>query len=73
LFFISTEIEREELKVKSELKKQAKSGSKSACRTLAKSLVRARTHKNQMLETKAQLNSCTLQIKQAAGMYRLID
>lgn len=60
-------MDREELKIKAELKKVAKTGNRKAIATYAKSVIRARKQRERMVEGKTRINSVILQIKQAEG------
>lgn len=65
------QIEREELKIKQELKKAAKKGDRASSRILAKSLVRSRNTVGRLVAQKAQLGSATRQISEQLGMLKV--
>lgn len=56
-------LEREEAKVAAEVKKAAKSGHVTACRTLAKSIVRSQKQRERLLEAGTRINSVVLSMK----------
>mmetsp|Transcript_3051 Transcript_3051/g.4666 ORF Transcript_3051/g.4666 Transcript_3051/m.4666 type:complete len:223 (-) Transcript_3051:610-1278(-) len=65
-------IEREEQKVKKEIKDAAKKGEKDACRILAKELVRSRKAKERIYASKAQLNSVSLHLSENLATMRVM-
>ena len=65
--FFFLELEREEAKVASEVKKAAKAGHVTACRTLAKSIVRSQKQKERLLEAGTRINSVVLSMKTHLG------
>lgn len=65
LYFI--EIEREELKIKAELKKSAKKGETKACKILAKSILKSRHACERLLVAQTQINSICLNLKTQVG------
>jgi len=64
-------IEREELKVKREIKAAAKRGDLSSAKTLAKELVRSKKAKERIAMSKAQLNSVQMQLSQNLATYKM--
>jgi len=67
-----SQMDREEAKIKMELKRVAKTGNKQAIATYAKSIVRARNQRARMFEAKARLNSCVMQIKQTEATNKVV-
>eukprot|EP01006_Ploeotia_vitrea_P039959 TRINITY_DN66392_c9_g1_i11.p1 TRINITY_DN66392_c9_g1~~TRINITY_DN66392_c9_g1_i11.p1 ORF type:complete len:230 (-),score=141.34 TRINITY_DN66392_c9_g1_i11:88-777(-) len=66
-------IEREEAKVKKELQKEAKLHPNSqAIKTLAKGLVRSRKARENLMESKARLNSVCLQMNQVLSTVKVV-
>lgn len=65
-------IEREEMKLKMEIKKAAKKGDNTVVRILAKEMVQSRRAKNRIFTAKAQLNSVTLQLQQQAAQVKVM-
>lgn len=66
------QIEREELKLKLEIKKAAKKGDNQVVRILAKEMVQSRRAKNRIFTAKAQINSVTLQLQQQAAQVKVM-
>lgn len=64
-------IEREESKVKTDLRNSIQNNRPSVVKILAKELVRSKRAKEQLYLTKANLNSITLQLQNQLGMYRI--
>ncbi|MES1916827.1 MAG: hypothetical protein MHM6MM_008613, partial [Cercozoa sp. M6MM] len=66
-------LDREEMKMKNDIKREAKKGAayQRAVRTMAKSLVRTRKTKERMYMTKAHLNSAVLQLKEQQASLRV--
>lgn len=64
-------IEREEAKVKAELKKAAKTGDRDVCVVYAKELVSSKKAKNRLHTAKAQLNSISCHLSQQLAANRL--
>jgi charged multivesicular body protein 3 len=64
-------IEREENKLKMEIKKYAKANDLKTAKTLAKEIVRSRKHKDRLYVSKAQLNSVSLHLQQNLATYKM--
>jgi len=64
-------IQREEDKVKMELKKAAKRGDKDVCLVLAKEIVKSRKAVNRLHTSKAQLNSVSMHMSQQMSQLRV--
>lgn len=63
----STEIKREEEKVKRSLKDAAKKGHTDVCKVLAKEIVNSRKAQNKLHAAKAHMNSVQMQMKNQLG------
>lgn len=68
-FILVPDIERDEMKMKNEIKAAAKKGEKSAATAMAKGLVRSRRTKERMLLTKTHINSTILELKNNVGQW----
>ena len=64
-------IEREEFKVKTQIKQLAKKGDVSGARLLARELVRSKKAKERLHTSKAQLNSVQLHLQHNLSQYKL--
>eukprot|EP00029_Vermamoeba_vermiformis_P003437 TRINITY_DN13880_c0_g1_i1.p1 TRINITY_DN13880_c0_g1~~TRINITY_DN13880_c0_g1_i1.p1 ORF type:complete len:214 (+),score=66.14 TRINITY_DN13880_c0_g1_i1:104-745(+) len=64
-------IEREENKLKLEIKKAAKASDMKTAKTLAKEIVHSRKHKDRLYISKAQLNSVSLHLQQNLATYKM--
>ncbi|KAJ3068095.1 Charged multivesicular body protein 3 [Podochytrium sp. JEL0797] len=64
-------IDTAELKVKKDIKAAAKRNDPSACRLLAKEIVRARKAKDRLHTSKAQLNSLQMQLQQQLAVAKI--
>ncbi|VDP37331.1 unnamed protein product [Soboliphyme baturini] len=65
-------IQREEEKVKNEIKKAAKKGDRDVCRVLAMELVRSHKAISKMYESKAQMNSIILNMNNQLATLRMV-
>jgi len=65
-------LEREESKLKIELKKEAKKGLAGPVRTLAVSLVRSRKQRERLLEYQTRINSAVLAIKTNVATQKVV-
>lgn len=66
-----TKIQREEAKVKAEVRSYAKKNQLGAARTLAKSVVQTRNQINHLMSAKAQINSVCMQIKEQLAVHKV--
>lgn len=66
-----TRIEREEMKVKREIKIAAKEGDQQSVRILAKEIVRSKKAKERMHTSKAMMNSLSLQLQQQLTNFKI--
>uniref|UniRef100_A0A914W1M2 Charged multivesicular body protein 3 n=2 Tax=Plectus sambesii TaxID=2011161 RepID=A0A914W1M2_9BILA len=64
-------IQREELKVKKQIKDAAKKGDKDVCRVLAKGIVQSRKAVNKLHTSKAQINSVCMGMQQQLATMRM--
>ena len=66
------EIQREEQKVKGEVKKAAKRGDQDVAKTLAREIVRSRKACNRLHVSKTQLNSVMMQMEQQLAQQKML-
>ncbi len=66
------EVEREQAKIKADIKRQAKKGDRKALVILAKSLARSEKTVANLIGTRAQLNSATMQIQEQIGTLKVV-
>ncbi|KCV72740.1 hypothetical protein H696_00319 [Fonticula alba] len=65
------DIERQELKAKQTLKEFSKKGQIDSCRSLAKELVMSKNAKNRIIQSKAHLNSVSMQLTQQLSFIKV--
>lgn len=65
-------IERDMLTIKNDIKKYAKKNDKKSINTLAKSLIRSKRTIQRLYETKAQVNSAIMQIKEQEATFKVV-
>jgi len=68
----SNKILREEKKIERELKKEVKNGNKKSAAILAKSIIRSRKAREQLLVTKTNINSVNLNLKQQLATIKVM-
>jgi hypothetical protein len=61
-------IDREEAKIVKDIKERIKKGDKGSAKILAKELVRSRKAKERLYQSKAELNSVSMQLTQNMGI-----
>jgi charged multivesicular body protein 3 len=66
------EVEREQAKIKADIKRQAKKGDRKGLAILAKSLARSEKTVANLVGTRAQLNSATMQIQEQIGTLKVV-
>jgi len=65
------DIEREEAKVKAEIKKNAKKGDTESCKILARSIVDSKKAKTKLHTANANMNSILMQMREQLSMIRM--